>query len=230
MNGHTGPAPLDDRQHGVGEQVVEWPSVVEPCPQVGARHLEVGNLDVDPGDIVGELDRLARPIDDHQRRLGDDLLEPLPRVQPGGGVVADDREQFGPGIPPGQHRQRVGGVARPTGVDLEASGGQSGDIGDRRLDHRQAVNGRGDRAFPLLLPGNVGDHQDHGVESEGVTDVDGGDEMADVGRIEGPAEQADPGHVCQTAVAAAGNPVAARRECTARTRSRRGACRSANAT
>ncbi len=148
---------------------------------------------MDPGNVVGEAHGLARAVDDHQRRLSDDLLEPFPCVQPGGGIVADDREQLRAGVEPGQRRQRVGGVAGTAGVDLEASGGQSGDLGDRRLDHRQTVVRRRDRPFPLLLPRDVGDHQDHRVEVQGVTDIDGGHQVADVWRVERPAEQADSG-------------------------------------
>jgi hypothetical protein len=147
---------------------------------------------MDPRDVGGKFDRLARAIDDDQPRTGDHLLEPLPGVQPGGGVVTDDREQLRPRMLSRQRGQRVCRVARPAGVDLEPSGGQARNVGDGRGDHLQAVEGRRDRPFALLLPGDVGDHQDHGVERQGVAHVDGGDEVTDVGRVEGAAEQADP--------------------------------------
>ena len=92
---------------------------------------------------------------------------------------------------PGQGGQGVGGVARPAGLDLQTPGRESRDVGDRRLDHRQPVGRRGDRPFSLLLPRDVGDHQDQRVQGEGVAHVDGGDQVTDVGRVEGPAEQSD---------------------------------------
>ena len=146
---------------------------------------------MDPRDVAGETDGVAGPVDDDHRRAGDDLLVALPGRQSGRGVVADDREQVGARRLLGECGKRVGGEARPAEVDLQPSGFQAGDVGDRRLDHHQAVQGRGDRAARLLLPGDVGHHQHHDVELEGVADVDCGDEVPHVRRIERAAEQAD---------------------------------------
>src|SRR3546814_5389656 len=44
------------------------------------------------------------------------------------------------------------------------------------------------RSGAVLLPGNVVDHQQDPVEPEVVAHVDGGDEVTDVGRVEGAPE------------------------------------------
>src|SRR3546814_20987256 len=44
------------------------------------------------------------------------------------------------------------------------------------------------RSGAVLLPGNVVDHQQDPVEPEVVAHVDGGDEVTDVGRVEGASE------------------------------------------
>ena len=146
---------------------------------------------MDPSDVVGEAHGFAGAIDHDERRLGDDLLESFPGVQSSGGVVTDDGEQVDTGVESAERRQGVGGVAGTTGVDLEVSSSQSGDVGDRRFDHRQSVGSRGDGPISLLLPRDVGNHQDHRVQVQGVPDVDGRDQVADVGRVERAAEQAD---------------------------------------
>ena len=43
----------------------------------------------------------------------------------------------------------------------------------------------------MLLPGRIGDHQHHGIESQGMTHVHRSHKMADVGRIERATEQSD---------------------------------------
>ena len=54
-------APLGDQlQHGVGDQVVERSAVAEAGPQIGARHLEAGHLDVDPRHVAGAAARARR--------------------------------------------------------------------------------------------------------------------------------------------------------------------------
>ena len=52
----------------------------------------------------------ARPVDHHERRAVGDLLVALPREEAGGGVLAEDREQLGPGWSSASVDQRVGGV------------------------------------------------------------------------------------------------------------------------
>ena len=54
------PRALDHVEHGVGDQVVERTAVGEAGPQVGARHLQARDLDVDPGDVVGRAARARR--------------------------------------------------------------------------------------------------------------------------------------------------------------------------
>ena len=57
-------------------------------------------------------------------------------------------------------------------------------------------------ARALLLPRHVGDHQHDDVEVERMAHVDGGDEVADVRRVERAAEQADAAGARQALVAA----------------------------
>ena len=64
------------------------------------------------------------------------------------------------------------------------------DPADRRLHHGEPVHRRRDGPGAGLLPRLVGHHQQHPVEPEGVPCLVGRHEMADVGRIERPAEHA----------------------------------------
>ena len=75
--------------------------------------------------------------------------------------------------------------------DLVVTRLQMLDVVDRRLDHRQPVLGGRDVALADLLPRHVGDHQDQSIEGKRMADVDGGDQMPDVGRIERAPEQPD---------------------------------------
>ena len=63
--------------------------------------------------------------------------------------------------------------------------------------------GTSDASIVDLLPWHVGHHQNHQVEFEGVTYVDGSNEVADVRRIKGATKESDPerhgwlGHDCR---------------------------------
>jgi hypothetical protein len=53
----------DDLEDRLGDEVVERPTVREPCSQVGARHFEAGNLDAYPVDALREVDVFTGTID-----------------------------------------------------------------------------------------------------------------------------------------------------------------------
>ena len=81
----------------------------------------------------------ARPLDHHEGGAGRHLVVALPGLEPGGGVLAEDREQVGTGVALGQLGQRVGGVARPAAVELDAARLQARHRRHRRLDEGEAV-------------------------------------------------------------------------------------------
>ena len=82
-------------EHRLGDEVVERPALADPRPQVGAGHLEPGHLDAHPLELLGQLDRCAGTIDDHQDRALDDLVVALPGGDARRGVVTDDGVQLG---------------------------------------------------------------------------------------------------------------------------------------
>jgi hypothetical protein len=112
-------------------------------------------------------------------------------VDASGGVVTDDRVEHGAGVLVGQSGEGVGRVRRPTGAYLVVARLEPVDVGHGRSDHGQTITRRGDRSRPDLLPRHVGDHQHHTIESQGVSDVDRGDQMTDVWRVERAAEHPD---------------------------------------
>ena len=59
------------------------------------------------------------------------------------------------------------------------------------FDHREAIRRGRDLPLADLLPGHVGNDEQHAVEVQGVAHVDGGDEMADVRRVERASEHAE---------------------------------------
>ena len=93
-----------------------------------------------------------------------------------------------------EHLQRVGGVAVATVIDLEPTRYEPRHVGDGCLDHGEAVLGPGQPARPLLLPRDVGDHEDDLVQPERMAHVHRSDEMTDVWRIKGATEQSEAHH------------------------------------
>ena len=187
------PARRDHVEHGVGDQVVERPAVAEPRPQIGARHLEAGHLDADPVDRRGQL-APARPGGRRRRAVtGRPPRRARSQVRDAGrGVVADDREQLGARDtrPPARPACRRCSSAAVVDLVVDRPPGRR----RRRPPPRPSPGGRRPAVIarlPTLLPGHVGDHQDDEVELEGVAHVDGGDQMADVRRVERAPEQPD---------------------------------------
>ena len=131
------------------------------------------------------------PVDHDERRALGDLAVALPREESGRGVLAEDREQLGAGVPLGEVGQRVGGVGDAAPVELDARGLEPLDVTDGLLDQPQPVPGRCDGPAGFLLPRHVGDHEQHAVEVQAVADVDRRDEMAYVRGIKRAAEHSE---------------------------------------
>lgn len=138
--------------------------------------------------------RQRRPwtIDDDEMRSIDDLINAFPRQQIVGGIGTDDREELCIGILPLQLRQRVSRERGPTRSNLGITSFKSSHTVDSRTHHGQTIVGRLHLAYRLLLPWNIRHHQDHDIKVKFVTDIDCGDEVAHMGRIEGAAKQPDP--------------------------------------
>ena len=137
----------------------------------------------------GQLHRRSGPIDHDEPRSVEHLFEALPGRQPRGGVVADDGEELRAREPFTQLSQGVGREADPAPRDLEVARLDALDTLDRRRDHREPVRRTRDQPPALLLPGAMGDDQQHHVERECVAHVDRRDQMADVRWVERAAEQ-----------------------------------------
>ena len=105
----------------------------------------------------------------------------MPGLDRGGGVGPHDQEQLGAAL--GQRLEGVDRVGGSAAIELETADLQSGDVLDGRLHHGGAVVGPGHHPLPLL-PGLVGDDEEHAVEGELVAHVDGGDEVPDVDGVE----------------------------------------------
>ena len=118
-------------------------------------------------------------------------MDPLPRVELPDEVATDDQVELS-SDPISQLCDRVRGVARAASFDLDPARLDAGDSLDGGSDDAEAVLGRGHIARPDLLPRLVRDDEKHPVQTERVTDADSGDEMTDVNRVEGTAEDAGP--------------------------------------
>ena len=138
-----------------------------------------------------ELDRIPGPVDDDHPGPAEHLVDALPGVDPCRGVVTDDRVQRGIRVFSAIEARVSAVYEGPPVRSLVVAGHELGDVGDGGLDHRQPVDGGGDVALADLLPRHVGDHQDHQIERQGVSDVDSGHKVPDVRWIEGPPEYPD---------------------------------------
>ena len=123
---------------------------------------------------------------------GPQVVDALPGRHPCRRVAADDDVQDPGAILVEQLVDGVRGVRVATSGDLEIAGLEPLDVADGRGDHGQAVGRRADRSGVGLLPGHVGHRQQDAIERELVAHVDGGDQVAHVGGIEGATEDADP--------------------------------------
>ena len=129
-------------------------------------------------------------VDEHERGQCRQLVGALPGGQTARCVGAEDEVARAVGITLSQLTKGVDHVAGPAALQLEVRGRHPGEAVDGRRDHGQAVLGGGDRPIGGLLPGVVGHHQQHLVEGEGVAHVHRGEEVSDVGRVEGAAQHA----------------------------------------
>ena len=188
------PRSPDHVEHGVGDEIVERPAVEEAGPQVRARHLEPGHLDTDPVDrVVGQRHRVARAVDHNHARTGDAPRRPAPRC---GCRPRRRRRRWCSSSAPGSCSDSMPACRRCTSgrrpVDLVV-----GRPPDARTSSTAAstIASRSSAGVMSrladLLPRHVGDHQDQSIEGKGMADVDGGDQVADVGRIERAAEHPD---------------------------------------
>lgn len=171
-----------------GHQPLQRTAVSHPGTQIRARHLEAGNLDLLclPTLRDGRC-RCSRSIHHDQDGEVAQLVGTLPGVQQMCGVASHDQVQLGVRFPEVKLCERFGGVGWAASIDLDAARLQAGNIGNRCLDHRKAIQSRADRKAGLL-PGVVRNDKKNPIETELMQDIDGRDEMPDMGRIERPAE------------------------------------------
>ncbi|MCU1397995.1 MAG: hypothetical protein JWN62_1104 [Acidimicrobiales bacterium] len=149
------------------------------------------HLDTQPLELRRHFDALAGTVHDHQRGSLGDLAIAVPGGESGRRIVADDGEELGIRVLLGEDQQGVGGVARAAAIDLCAPGHQAFHVCDGGLDEVEPVFSGRDPAALLFLPGHVGHHQYHHIESQGMAHVDCGHEVTDVRGIERAAEQSD---------------------------------------
>jgi hypothetical protein len=150
----------------------------------------VRHLDAVPYHSGRQLLVDARPLHHDQVGPRHDLVPAIPGQQPRRGIGPEDGEELSRGVAASQLSEGVSRVAEASPVDLDPAGLET----VHRLHgggHQGVAILRGaDPADALLLPRPVGDFEEHLVEVELVADVHRGDEVADVGRIEGATEQA----------------------------------------
>ena len=96
-----------------------------------------------------------------------------------------------PGSSRGDRLEGVGRVARPLAVELDARDREPGHAGDGRLEPGRAAVAVA-RGAGRLVGRHPGRHQQHDVQVELPQRLRGHDQVPDVGRVEGAAEDADP--------------------------------------
>ena len=178
-----------------GQQVVEGPSIDHASPQLGGRDLQPGTSTWTQSQPSG-IDRRREPgpVDHHQR--GQRPRTSSTRSQLGSPVAASaprTRNSSAPGWRSAQLRQGVGGVAVAAAVDLEVARLQARAPHARRP--RPWPGGRRGELIarvPTFCHGSLATTSRSRSSRQAVAHVDRGHQVADVGRIEGPPEHADP--------------------------------------
>ena len=109
---------------------------------------------------------------------------PVPSVQTGCSVGADDEEEFIVrfGLP--QFQKGVDRVGRPPSHDLPVTGRDPLEPIDGSDRHGQTVLRRGKLTRSPLLPGLVGHHKDHSIQNECRSNLHRSREMTDMRWIE----------------------------------------------
>ena len=161
-------------------------------PELGARNVESWNVDRVTQPAVRQ--RIARPgtVDDHESLVRFELVGPMPRVEPGGGVGTDDHRPFHVWLVGPEPFEGDDGVARSADLQLDIGGLEARSICDRGRNHLVPPVGIGDDSAPHLLPRAVAHHEANLVEPEPIADLIRHHEMANMRWVEGAAEEADP--------------------------------------
>jgi hypothetical protein len=114
----------------------------------------------------------------------------VPRGQPCRDVTADDQEQLTIGLSSVQCGKRIDRVGRPFAPHLEVRDLETRVAGDREAAQFEPMFGA--RVLLQRLVRRLsGRHQDDAVETELEVGLLTADQVADVQRVEGPAEDAD---------------------------------------
>ena len=143
---------------------------------------------LDPPSVTRWFRVLTRTLDDDHGRERARVVEALPRRHVVDRVRAEDEEQLA--VIGRELLERVGGDRRPVSLDFDGARFHTQYVCDRGGHERETIFRRGDDAIPLL-PGVAGDHQQHTVEVERGSGIDGGHEVPDVRWVEGAAEHSE---------------------------------------
>jgi len=178
---------------GFGDQEVHRTSGAKPLAQIAARNGQVRNGELHHVETRHPIrERRTGTMSDHQRGQRRQLLTAMPRTEPASHISSDDQEERCLGILSGQMLQRLHRVARSPTIDLDAAGLHTDHVLDGRRHHSEPVGSTGNRACLTLLPRIVGHDQEHVVQVKLVTRFDGNHQVADVDRVEGASQHADP--------------------------------------
>ena len=94
-------------RRGRGNEEVDRRTGRDPSPQVGRRELHARHRDPFDAPAGGRRERLGFPVDDRERHEVAQLVDPVPRRQPGRDVAAEHEEQLAV-----RRRELVDGVDR----------------------------------------------------------------------------------------------------------------------
>lgn len=163
----------------------------------GGRDGDFGHLDpVDAagGDLGGGcgegLAIVAGARDDGQAGGGEDALGLVPGGQAGELVGAEDEPDVRVGVGGGEGLQRVGGVAGPGAVELQARDGEAGAALDGPLEPGQPPLGGAVGALGLVGRKARRD-EEQAVEAQLPQRLAREDQVAEVRRVEGAAEDSE---------------------------------------
>jgi hypothetical protein len=76
-------------------------------------------------------------------------------------------------------------------INFPPSSHDAGRVLNGSFHHGKAVHRRSDRPSSLLLPGDIGHHQNHDVQVQGVADIHCSDEMSNMWGVKGSSEKAN---------------------------------------
>jgi hypothetical protein len=189
---------LDVAQNGGGDEIVAGQAGGQAAAHLGGGDVEVHGVEqVDAALCFRERAKAgeggAGAGDDDPLGEREEGFRVAPAGYVGKGVGADEREDLGGGVGAAELAEGVDGVvgqAVGAGMVELGSGEQIGVFGADQVDHGKAVGVGGDESVALEGLATDGGEED-AIHREGSGGSQGDGDVAQVGRVEAAAEEAD---------------------------------------